>query len=699
MGQDQDGQRSSGFWQDLGRLWHYYRGWKWLVFIGLSLAFILSGTLVFVAKTTSVDTLQAALKSQTEIYDVNDQYVDSLTGQKGSYVDLDQISPIMLETVIATEDQRFYDHQGFDIMGMGRALVRLLVNRDTSGGGGSTVTQQLAKNAFLTLDQTLQRKLKEFFLALEIEKEYSKDQILEMYLNHAYFGNGVWGVEDASLKYFGHSAIYLDYNQSAVLTGMLKGPSLYNPIDDYEAAIDRRNTVLQVLHSQSLISDGQLASLEGEGIYLHDAYGSQSSARYPYYYDAVISEAIQETHIPESDLVGKGYKIYTHLNVPYQDAIDQAYSQDWMFPHEDRDIPLVQSASLVIQPDTGGVAALVGGRGDYVHRGFNRAVDMRRSPGSTIKPLAVFVPALEAGYTMHSMVPDIVRPYGPDNYAPENYNHYTEPGGETPLYYALAQSKNTSAVHLLDEIGIGKSVDKLASFGIHIPREDQALTLALGALTRGVTLEELTSAYSSFANQGIRVESSFIRRIEDANGRVIYENKRPAKHMVMTSRVAADMTSMMLDSYGGYGTGYGAGPDLGLIAGKTGSTEVDDGNMNTRDRWMVGYTPDFVITTWIGLDEEGDQSLDELMPEGMGALFNQLTSQLVYASPQTPFTVTYASQMTQDTNSLTQASWEDEASWWLDQAGDWATRQAGRAWTQIQEGFSRTRQWLDQTLN
>lgn len=535
------------------------------------------------------------------------------------------------------------------------------------------------KNSFLTLDQTLQRKLKEFFLALEVEKVYTKDQILEMYLNHANFGNGVWGIEDASQKYFGHSALYLDWNQSMVLTGILKGPNIFNPIDDYEAAIDRRNVIADVLANEEVLTEEEANIIKNSEIYLTDNYVPSQSHEYPSYFDAVINEAALLTNIPEDDLMSKGYKIYTHLNPAYQEVIDSSYETTWIFPDDGTGEPLVQSASVVLNPETGGVMAVYGARGDYVYRGFNRAMDMYRAPGSTLKPMAVYVPALENGYNIHSMVPDIVQGYGAENYAPENYNHYTEPGGETPLYYALAQSKNTSAVHLMDELGISTSVKKLKQFGIDVPQGDQKLLLALGAMSVGVSPVELASAYSAFANDGVRVESSLIRRIEDASGKTVYNNEKPTKHLVMTSNVAADMTSMMLDTYGGYGTGYGAGPDFGLLAGKTGSTEVAEGNMDTRDRWMVGYTPDFVIVTWVGLDEIGEVSLDEIMPTGLGALFNIQTTNLMAYSPQTSFNLNYASQMTESSNNVATANWQDSLGLYMDQAGQWISENSEKA--------------------
>lgn len=682
--------RNHRYWRGFKNLWRYYRGWKWLIFIGLSLAFFLSSTLVFIAKTTDVDTLGDALQNQTTVYDVNDQYAGNLIGQKGSYVTLEEISDSMLTALVATEDKRFYDHNGFDTVGIGRALTRLLINRDTSGGGGSTITQQLAKNAFLTLDQTFQRKFKELFLALEIEKAYEKDQILEMYLNNAYFGNGVWGIEDASLKYFGHSAISLNWNESIILTGMLKGPSIFNPIDDYQAAMDRRNVIVDLLAEDGIISYTTAEELKQSEIYLADAfYVEESGHEYPSYFDAVINEAVALTGIPEADLMSKGYTIYTNLDPAAQQLLDLAYVNNaWLFNDAIADEPLVQSASAVVDPESGGVMAVYGGRGEYHYRGFNRATDMYRAPGSIIKPLAVYVPALEAGYNLHSMVPDIVQGYGPNDYTPENYNHYTEPSGEVPLYYALAQSKNTSAVFLMDELGVNTAVDKLRQFGITVPSQDRQLTLALGAFATGVSPVQIANAYSAFANDGIRHESYFIRRIEDASGKTVYNNRRPAKNMVMTPRIAADMTSMMLDSYGGYGTGYGAGPDYGLIAGKTGSTEVSDGSEETRDRWMVGYTPDFVIATWIGLDDVESGNLDELMPSGLGQLFNAQTTNLMSISAQNSFDVTYASQMESSTNNISTNFWEEGMSEGISQEWDQFTQTAGQWIDQAEEGLA-----------
>lgn len=686
--------KSSHIWQGIKNLWRYYRGWKWLIFIGMTLSLILSSYLVLIAKTTSVETLQEALMSHTTVLDINDEVAGTLRDQKGSYVSLENISTPMREVVVNTEDKRFYQHVGFDPIGMGRAFVRLIINRNTTGGGGSSITQQLVKNAFLTLDQTFNRKLKEFFLALEVEKKYTKDQILEMYLNHAYFGNGVWGIEDATMRYFGHSAATLDYNESMVLTGILKGPNIFNPIDDYEAAIERRNVIADLMYKEGILSQSDVENIKVSSIVLNDTYYDTVSHEYPFYFDATISEAVAKAKIPEDVLVSSGYKIYTYLNTDYQNSIDASYTNDWIFGDDGID-PTVQSASVVVDPKTGGVMAVYGGRGEYTYRGFNRATDMYRSPGSTIKPLAVYVSALERGYTIHSMVPDVVKGYGSDNYAPENYDRQVSDTGEVELYYALAQSKNTSAVYLMDQFKIDTAVNKLAQFGIKVDEEDKSLTLALGAMKNGVSPQQLASAYSAFSNDGVRLESNFIRRIEDPSGKVVYNNENPTKYKVMTANVSADMTSMMLDTYGGYGTAYGAGPDYGLIAGKTGSTEVSEGNMQTRDKWMVGYTPDFTIVTWVGLDNVGDGNLDELMPTGMGSLFNIQTTNLMLSSPQTPLKVQMASQMEADSNFIDEDIFGDGFKAWLEGAGETLNKVVDRLGNEASDLWQSASEWLE----
>jgi len=365
--------------------------------------------LFYVAKTTNVSELESGLKESTMIYDTDGESAGKLYAQKGTYIDLDDMSPALIDAVISTEDRNFYTHHGFDVKGIARATVRMVINRSTEGGGGSTITQQLAKNAYLTLDQTFTRKAKEIFLAVEIEKHYSKDEILTMYLNTSYFGNGVWGVQDAANKYFGVNASELTVGEAATLIGMLKGPSIYNPIDHLKNATNRRDTVLQLMVDNNKLSASDAKVQENVSLdsLLNDTYqASSDSYQYPSYFDAVINEAVDEYGLDADDIMNRGYKIYTTLDQDQQKAMHETYAVDGYFPENASDGAIVQSATVAINPSNGGVTALVGRRGESVFRGFNFATQMKRSPGSTIKPLAVYAPALEKGYTPASVLQD-----------------------------------------------------------------------------------------------------------------------------------------------------------------------------------------------------------------------------------------------------------------------------------------------------
>ncbi|NEW62895.1 PBP1A family penicillin-binding protein [Granulicatella sp. zg-ZJ] len=609
---------------------------KWAVFIMLCISFVFSSYLLFLARTTDVKALKAGLEQTTKVYDLHDQEAGELFSQKGTYVPLEQISENIVNAVISTEDKRFYDHQGIDYMGIARSLVGFVTHGFKLTGGGSTLTQQLAKNSYLTQQQTFLRKAQEIFLALEIERHYTKDEILTMYLNHAYFGHGVWGVEDASKKYFGKSAKDISVSEAAVIAGMLKGPGYYNPIDHEDQAKNRRNTVLQLMADNDKISKDILDTVSQEPIVLKDAYETATSYKYPYFFDAVIREAKEKYGLDEEDILTKGYKIYTTLDQTYQDQLDNAYARGELFPNAD-DGTLVQSASILADPTTGGVMALIGGRGNYVYQGFSRATQMYRQPGSTLKPLVVYTPALENGYTPESMMIDEELSYGTDNYTPKNWDHQTV--GTLPMYQALALSKNTSAVWLLDKIGLKKGIDKLYQFGIETEKADHYLGIALGGMTKGVTPLALTSAYTAFANKGVRQDAYFIRRIVDATGAVIVNKTHTDSQRVMSEKIATDMTRMMLGVYTSEGTGQVRLPAGLQIAGKTGTTEFAD--KGVQDQWAVAYTPDFVFTSWMGFDKTDDThhlSID--YQNSIHPFFNVAVNNIIAVSPKTSFETT-----------------------------------------------------------
>ncbi|WP_313552162.1 PBP1A family penicillin-binding protein [Aerococcus sp.] len=624
-------------WQKFRSLWQRYRITRWLILIILALGFVLESYLLIGAKTTDVSDLPAKLQVTTEFYDQDGEYAGEISNDAGTYVELTDISTNIQDAVISTEDKRFYDHQGFDPIGIARAAFGYL----TSGqivGGGSTITQQLVKNAFLDNDQSLIRKLKELFLAFEIEKNYTKDEILEMYLNNAYFGNGAYGVEDASLKYFGVSASEVTVDNAAVIAGALKGPTIYNPVDDYDATVERRNTILQLMADNEFITQEEAdASINTELVQMNNDTSSDNYA-YPYYFDAVINEAIDKYGLSEEDIMNGNYKIYTNLNQTYQTELEASYENTSLFPTSPAG-ELAQSASVVMDPATGGVMASVGGTGDYSFRGFNRATQISRSPASTIKPLLVYALALEKGYTAQSVILDEELSYGTENYTPENWNF--ESVGEILLWDAVAKSKNTSAVWLMNELGVNAAVSKLDDFGIPYTEADKNLGLALGAFDDGgVSPLQMASAYSAFANGGVRSEGQYITRIEDQQGNIVVEEQEPVQNQAVSEEVADEMTSILMSVYDDGGTGSTMEPEGYEIAGKTGSAESANFSSGNKDEWDIAYTPDVVIATWFGFDDTDEDTYLWYQSEGSSKLaFSDILEGVLNASPGTEFTV------------------------------------------------------------
>lgn len=637
---------SNKVWAFIKQKWHRYQITRWLIVCFLTLFFIGCTYLVFIAKTANVKQLNSELKQSTVIYDSNEKKAGSLYSQKGTWVDLDKVSPNVENAVLSTEDRHFYHEYGFSFKGLGRAMLLLVKNkllgRNYISGGGSTITQQLVKNAFLSQEQTFSRKAKEIFIAMQVENVYTKKQILTMYLNNSYFGNGVWGIQDASRKYFGVNASQLSVPQAATLAGMLTNPNGYNPKDHPVASRKRRNVVLSLMHDNNKLSAAQMANYQATAMVTHDGYHYASGYRYPYYFDAVIDEAIHRYGLSETEVLNRGYKIYTNLNQSYQKNMQTTFADDDVFPYTTASGTKAQGASIAINPNNGGVMAVVGGRsGSHVFRGYNRATQLVRSPGSTMKPLAVYTPALKAGYHYDSMVADRLKKYGSNHYEPHNWNN--EYVGKLPMYQALAQSKNTSAVWLLNKIGVQKGYDSVKNFGIPLTKNDDNLSLALGGLDKGVSPQQMASAYTAFANGGKRYRPRYIRRIVDATGKTVV-NVKPSSNRVMSKSVANQMTSMMLNVYKSGGTGYAASPDGYTIAGKTGTTESNGKNASQadKDHWYIGYTPDIVVATWVGFDS-GKNSLENEGDRGGSLLFKNEMDNILPSTPQTKFDVEPAS--------------------------------------------------------
>ena len=608
------------------RFWRRFHLTKILLIIGLGFSLLTGGYLFYLAKTTNVKDLQNALKATTIIYDKNGDQAGSLTGQKGTYVELDAISENLQNAVVATEDRSFYKNSGINY---GRFFLAILTLGRS--GGGSTITQQLAKNAYLSQDQTVERKAKEFFLALEINKKYSKKEILTMYLNNAYFGNGVWGIEDASKKYFGVSASQLSLDQSAVLAGMLKGPEIYNPLYSVENATNRRNTVLQNMVAAGYIDQktaDQSAAVDIHG-QLVDAYeGKSEDYRYPSYFDAVINEAVNEYGLTEEDIVKNGYRIYTELDQNYQASMQVIYDNTALFPVAE-DGTRAESGSVALDPKTGGVRALVGRVGSDQNPGFrtyNYATQAARSPGSTIKPLVVYSPAVAEGWSTNKELDNSTTQYG--SYEVNNYAGI-QSSPTVPMYQALAESLNLPAVATANELGLDTVFEYGKKFGLNMDKVDKSLAVALGA---GVTTNpmQMAQAYGTFANGGVMNDAHLITKIENASGQVVKSHSQKSTR-VLSGSTTDKMTNMMLGTFSN-GTGVNAAPYGYTMAGKTGTTETSFNKDLSGDQWVIGYTPDVVISQWLGFPttDEGHYLTDSSAGTASEIFRNVASSVLPY---------------------------------------------------------------------
>lgn len=609
------------------RFWRRFHLTK-ILLIMIGIFVLLTGTYLFyLAKTANVSDLQAALKATTVIYDKNEAEAGSLSGQKGTYVELDAISDDLEKAVIDTEDRTFYENNGINIK---RYLLAILTLGRS--GGGSTITQQLAKNAYLSQDQTIKRKAREFFLALELTKKYSKDEILTMYLNNAYFGNGVWGVEDASQKYFGVSASQLTVDEAATLAGMLKGPEIYNPLYSIENATNRRDTILQVMVDAGTLTQEQADQYKAVDMVsvLNDTYaGKVDDYKYPSYFDAVINEAISKYGLTEKDIVNNGYKIYTELDQNYQAGMQLTFDNDDLFPVSEYDGTTAQAASVALDPKTGAVRGLVGrvnSTEDPTFRSFNYATQSKRSPASTIKPLVVYTPAIASGWSMNKELPNMLTNF--NGYQPHNYGGFESES--VPMYQALANSYNIPAVYTIDKLGIDKAFSYGKRFGLNMDSANQELGVALGGSVTTNPLE-MAQAYATFANGGVMNTAHLITRIETANGKVLKTFENKAKRVISQS-VADKMTSMMLGTFSN-GTGVNANVYGYTLAGKTGTAEAEFNADVSSDQWVIGYTPDVVISQWVGFDKTDENHY--LSDSSAGTASYIFSTQASYILPYT----------------------------------------------------------------
>lgn len=511
-------------------------------------------------------------------------------------IPLSDVPDLVQKAFISAEDARFYEHPGVDVIRIvGAAWADI-----KAGGyvqGASTISQQLIKLSHLTADKTISRKLEEAVLACQMETRYSKDEILEMYLNYVYFGGGYYGIEAAALGYFGVHAKDLSVAQGAMLAGILKSPSNYAPHLDFEASLARRDTVLSLMAEYGYLDDQGLADAKGETmVILHDGTASEEGRNY--YVDAALQEAMEILQIDSETLLSGGYRIYTAMDSAIQNQCEAIFQQDDLFPGD------AQGAIVVQEAGTGLIRAMVGGRGAYdTAMAFNRATDIRRQPGSVIKPVIAYAPALEGyGYTAATMLldePTTFAEYSPRNFGNKYYGWVT-------LREAVTRSLNVPAVKVLSEIGVSAGKEFAQSCGIPFDPQDTSLTLALGGFTYGVSPLQIAGAYAAFASGGIYNAPTCIQRITDSAGKELY-GYQPENRRVMSEQNAYILTSM-LQSAIQEGTGHRL-KDLDIpLAGKTGTVGEGEGN---RDAWMACYSADYAAAVWIGYDTSQDGALPQ----------------------------------------------------------------------------------------
>lgn len=555
--------------------------------------------LIAVVNQKDISKLGDPLPKPLIIFDKNGVAVSEQSSTQYTPVPLSEIPEDLIAAIIAVEDHRFYDHWGVDLIGIARSAWRNF-REGSVVGGGSTITQQLAKNLFYTAEQTYTRKIKEAITAFRIELKYSKEDILELYLNQIYFGEGTWGVQDASQIYFGKDIQDITLSEAALLAGLPKAPTHYSPFQNEEKAKERRNLILQMLYDQEKIDKKEFEKAVKEKIILRDSELDDLIGKHPSYIDYVMEEAINKYGFSEEYLLTGGLLIYTQMDPVVQSAIEETYANDKLFPESSGE-ELVQSASVVVDPYSGGIRGLVGYRGKHFYRGFNRATQLKRQPGSAIKPLAVYAPALEKGYRPSSMLIDQKTDF--DGYKPTNSNNTYQ--GSVTLYDALIHSINVPAVALLHEIGIATGLDFLKRSGIPLHRDDRYLSIALGGFTEGVSPLEMAQAFSMFPNLGTMNKAHAITKITTSTGEVLLEVVEESVD-VMKPENAYTMTQMLI---GVVKEGTGKNAALGRpTAGKTGTTQLPSnedfkGITGARDAWFIGYTPELVTAVWVGYDK------------------------------------------------------------------------------------------------
>jgi len=572
---------------------------------------------------SALETFQPILG--TKIYDDNDELLTELHVERRIFMPLGQIPKSLKDAILATEDRRFYSHWGIDPLGIARAVFQNY-RRGRIVEGGSTITQQLTKVLFLTPDKSLERKLKEAILALELERRYPKDRILEMYLNQVYFGHGAYGVEAAARTYFGKSVSELSVRESALLAGLPRAPSTYSPFDHADTARRRREVVLRRMVEYGVLKEADRVRLAKTDLGLIPPERRRTTGQY-------FLEYVQQTLEGKygADMVFKGgLRVYTTLNPTMQLTAEQALREGLraleartVKPRPDRP----EGAIITIEPQTGYIKAIVGGY-DFFRSEFNRAVQARRQPGSAFKPF-IYLAALEAGFTPATRIDDspVTYPVGANGaWKPENYDRKFR--GPTTLQQALEESINVVTVKLQERVGINRTIQAARRLGVASPL-DINLSLALG--TSDLTLLELTSAYAVLANQGVWMPPTAIRYVTDTHGKLLEEHV-PEGREAVSPEVAYVLTHMMRGVVE-RGTGQGAKALGRPVAAKTGTTN------DYSNAWFIGFTPRIATGVWVGYDRPRSLGKEETGGRTAVPIWTAYMSKILGDSPREDFPV------------------------------------------------------------
>ena len=557
----------------------------------------------------------------SQFYDINGNVIyTTLSEERRVPVSIDKIPKHVQQSFIAIEDNRFYEHSGIDYRGTARALVSTLSGREVQGG--STITQQLAKNAFLTQERSIIRKIKEAFIAKELEHKYTKDEILTMYLNQIYFGQGAYGIESASLYYFGKHVQNLDIAEAATLAAIPKSPNYYNPFENPKESKNRQELVIDQMVKYGFISADSATKAKAKKMVYSTSHKQQNNPR-GYFFDMISQKVIAE--VGADALYKGGLKIYTTLDMDMQLAAEKAMRHLPNYYTDSKKLTQPQMALAAVDPKTGYVKAMIGGRGQDK---FNRATLAVRQPGSAFKPF-VYLTAMQNGFTPASIIEDKEEEFA-KGWKPQNSDMQWH--GKVSLRTALKRSINVPTIKLAREVGVDKIVANVERMGITTlvdsgAYSDVNLAMALGGLSKGVNPLEMASAYGVLATNGLYNKPIALLKIVDRDGKVLYQAKPQSKRVV--DAASAYLTTNMLEDVLVSGTGGGMG--IGRpAAGKTGTTDT------YIDAWFVGYTPDLSTAVWVG--DDNNKPMQRMYGSGAPlSIWHEFMINALASTPRTGF--------------------------------------------------------------